>query len=231
MSTPGPIDCEIYAEQYLSAQADGELTPDELRTAEEHLRSCERCEAALARERELKTMVRSSAGVRKMPGPIESRIRAALANAPAIPARSHRARSERRAAWLPLALAAGLLVAILFSHLMRRSLESPAMFRTADEKLAAFPGNFVPNVPSATLKDVSDAYRRANLPSHMWYFSASGFKLVGGRIESMCNGRPVTYTLYSNPQGAVILCMRFNGVPRTLPPGATLKTADHLFYH
>jgi len=235
------MDCNEYIESYLSAHADGELAPDQLRDAEVHLAGCPRCTAELEGERALKALLREHIGVKRIPAPIEERIRTAVA---AEPVRTrprattlHRGSTilRRRATilgrrpWIPMAIAAALLVTLMTAHMMNRR-TAVAMFNLADDKLDTFTSEFEPNIPSESPAEVESAYRTAGMPSHMWDFTAAGYKMEGGRIETMPDGRRVTYTLYRGPFGASILCMRMNGIAMRPPPGAVMQSDDYQCY-
>jgi hypothetical protein len=233
------MDCNEYIESYLSAHADRELTPAQVRDAEAHLGGCAACRAELESERGLKALLRDHVGVRRIPAPIEARIRSALAVEPAAaepvweipPAATRRRRTMilQRRAWIPMAIAAMLLVTLITAHMINRSAGVP-MFDVADEKLDDFSSEFTPNVPSANPAEVSTAYHAAGMPSELWDFSNAGFKMAGGRIDTMPDGQRVVYTLYRGPFGASILCMMTNGVSMPPPPDAVMRTANHQCY-
>jgi hypothetical protein len=69
----------------------------------------------------------------------------------------------------------------------------------------------------------------AHMPNEMWDFSSSGFTLVGGRIDRLPDGNPVTYTFYRNPYND-ILCMRYKATDFSIPPGAIAEYEEHLLY-
>ena len=72
------MNCEEYITNYLSAHADGELTPAEERAVAQHLGSgpddgCAVCRARLAEERLLKALIRRQAATVKTPEEIQAR--------------------------------------------------------------------------------------------------------------------------------------------------------------
>jgi hypothetical protein len=75
------MNCEEYADRFLSAHADNELSGPERHLVDEHLRSCYRCRAWLAEEQALKADIRHHAGIVKAPADVRLRIRAALGEA------------------------------------------------------------------------------------------------------------------------------------------------------
>src|SRR5277367_3383332 len=110
------MDCNEYIESYLSAHADGELTPEQVRDAETHVAGCPRCTAELEGERALKALIREHIGVKPIPAPIDERIRVAIAAEP-VAHDSHATALHRgstilrrraailgRRAWIPMAI-------------------------------------------------------------------------------------------------------------------------------
>jgi len=237
------VDCIEYNERHLSAHADAELAPEELRAVEEHVAGCERCRAELAAERALKGRLRRLDD-RKAPAEVVARIRAALDGAmletasldghqarPGSPSglQSRVLRSPWR--WIPTAVAAAVVIAIALSRSNFGSYGSVPVFDQATEKLAAFEGDFAPNVPSDSVFALQRAYDAARMPSGIWNFTRFGFKLVGGRIDTTPAGRRVTYTLYRGPSNELILCMRFRGaIEMTISKDALMQMAGHSFY-
>jgi len=51
---------------------------------------------------------------------------------------------------------------------------------------------------SAELPDISASYEKMQMPPEFCDFAMAGYQLVGGRIDRLPNGEPVTYTLYRN---------------------------------
>jgi anti-sigma factor RsiW len=70
--------CRVFIRDFLSAQADGELSETERIAAEDHLRGCPRCRESLAEEQRLKDLVRTSAPLARVPADVRLRLRAAL---------------------------------------------------------------------------------------------------------------------------------------------------------
>ncbi len=241
------MNCIEYIENFLSAHADGELSPGELRDAEQHLRQCLGCRGRLDDERALKSLVRQHIEMRAIPAAMRQQLLDALdraasedesasdAGAPAQPA--HRL-LKRRAAWVPLAVAAMLAIVFAVARRFESNQSAPteasAPVRNPDFDIAIaaldrFQRGFAPNVPSDSAAALSAAYARAKMPDFIWNFGASGFKLAGGRLEKLDDGRKATYTLYRGAQNS-ILCTRFrNG--GAAPPANPAKTlSNHRFY-
>ncbi len=237
------MDCNEYIESHLSAHADGELAPDEARTVEEHVRGCERCQAALAEERALKALIHRRLGERKVPAAVAARIRQALdgaapdsvsINGPrpgTHAAAAPQARRRRAWVWIPTAIAAAVAIAMVLSRGNFAPYGSVPLFDQAATKLAAFQADFTPNVPSGSEMELAHAYDAARMPSGIWNFKTSGFRLVGGRVDTTPDGRRVTYTIYRGPSREIILCMRFRGaVEMAIPKDAIMRMAGHAFY-
>ncbi len=67
------------------------------------------------------------------------------------------------------------------------------------------------------------------MPAYMWDFGPEGFKLVGGRWQSLPDGTPVTYTWFHSVKGGVICMMRETDAFNP-PPGAREEYHHLLFY-
>jgi Putative zinc-finger len=232
------VNCDIYIRDFLSAHADGELAGDELRAAQEHVAECAGCRERLEEERVLKRTLREHAASLKAPAAIRSRIGAALdAEDAAARAAAHEAAPGRRAPsairrariWIPAAIVALLIVAFLAERGQRTSQPHVPAFDTAIAHLKTFEDHFEPNVPSDTPAHISEAYTDHNMPGFIWDFSHAGYRLVGGRLDHMPDGRPATFTLYRSGTDA-ILCT-YVEIPTFTPP---LKPAEaavtHVFY-
>ena len=232
------MECRDYIANLLSAHADGELSGSELGRAEEHVAKCERCRARLARERELKAVIRRS--VRRIETPPQ--VRESVLRAIEQEAGARRVSMLRRpAVWVPLALAASIALVFVSVRALRTGAggESEQItmhpggvpdFDVAIAKFESFNRRFHPNVPSDSFGDIAGAYVDAHMPGFIWNFNGSGLRLVGGRLDKLSDGRAVTYTFYKG-DGAAILCTRYkvsNGAP---PPGAVQAIGGHLFYN
>ncbi|MGH8011048.1 MAG: anti-sigma factor family protein [Candidatus Binataceae bacterium] len=75
------MECRQYRSKFLTPHADGQLSPREHRTAEQHVAMCAACRACLTDERALKAMVRGHAGIIKASAAIRADIRVMLADA------------------------------------------------------------------------------------------------------------------------------------------------------
>jgi len=228
------VDCGIYIEKYLSAHVDGELSADELRAAEEHLAGCADCRARFAEERAVKALMRERARMPRTPAMVRGSILAALDAAErrereAGADRPKRSPMRRARLWVPVALAA----AAMFAFVMLRGGASPAHaitpFDVAVEHYAKFAVDFEPTVKSNSLPDISSAYMDHHLPGILWNLQPSGYKLVGGRVEYLHDGRPVAFTYYRGDTGS-ILCTYMKAPGFEPPPGATRMTGVHNYY-
>ena len=88
---------------------------------------------------------------------------------------------------------------------------------------------FRPNVPSDSLEAVLTAYVEHGMPSYMWDFGPEGYKLVGGRIEHLPGGAPITYTWFAGGRGGILCTFRrIDGFQP--PPDARERRGHMLFY-
>jgi anti-sigma factor RsiW len=252
------LTCAEYRSRYLSAHADGELGPEELSAAEAHVGGCEQCRGLLGDERALKKLVRMHAGAVRSPTDLRIAIRGAMERATDSEARTSgrlsalrrsRLRWRSPAVWVPTALAAGIALIVLVPRMLDEGLDAPTAgpIITAPGKGAQSPGSvpefdiaiaaleqsnqrFEPNVPSGSFAEISNAYLKANMPAIVLNFNPAGFKLVGGRLDELPDGRLVTRTFYRGELGS-ILCNRFQARGMEAPPGAGHKSGEHHYYN
>jgi hypothetical protein len=246
------VNCEEYIINYVSAHADDELTPEEEGAVARHLGSgpqdgCAACRARLAEERLIKTLIRRQAATVKAPEEAQARIRAALDHIDRgrVPRRIGIAvvRELRRPrTWAPLAAAAMLFVVVWAGGLLPGMHRGAAPTDTGASSIPAaealdqavysyetFETAFRPTVPSGSLADIAMAYGEAEMPDTMWNFQYAGYGVVGGRIDQLPDGKPVTYTLYHGRNGD-ILCTRYKASDFAVPPGAVGDMHGHLLY-
>ena len=247
------MDCGTYIEQFLSAHADGELTGDELRAAEEHVAGCAECRERLKEERALKQILHEHLGALKTPTQVREQIRVALAHEQAneslagpgpVVRGAWQSKWLRPRVWIPGAIAALLVIGLTtlstFSpprHPAAQpdqaleeafSTDSVPLFDQAVRHLQGFEKKFEPNVPSGSPADISDAYLGHKMPGYLWNFGPSGFQLAGGRLERLPDGDLVAYTFYRGDKGG-ILCTyeHFQG---TFPTGPIHESQQHSYY-
>ncbi|MBV8056073.1 MAG: zf-HC2 domain-containing protein [Deltaproteobacteria bacterium] len=280
------MNCDEYIDQFLSADADGQLSAPERRLAEEHLRGCHQCCLRLGEELTLKASIRRHMGITKAPADVRLRLRAALGEAAepstrrdhasasavmsfreeatrqsvfssirgraAAPRHSSnetagRAVSARR--WLAiqfkrahyLAPVGFVIIVLAASTITFRAIfmsmsgraapdyeKSVPVFDFAIGRFNQLSQEFSPNVPaeafrrddsayfawveesdplrhvSAELPDISASYEKMQMPPEFCDFAMAGYELVGGRIDRMPDGDPVTYTLYRNQVSSIL---------------------------
>ena len=227
------VDCREYIESYLAAQADGELSAEELHAADKHLAVCARCQARLAQEHELKAVVRKRVRTAMAPAELRAAIHSALDRAGAERGRRRwlgdaAAEFARPKIWAPiLALAASIVFVVTMRGRIAR--EAPiAEFDPVVQKFTAFERHFEPNVP-LSFAAIAEHYHSAKAPAFIWNFGPVGFQLAGGRIDRLPDGSPITYTLYRGPRGSV-MCTRFKVDRITIPPGGRELRTDQYLY-
>jgi len=232
------VDCGTYIEKFLSAHVDGELSPDELRAAEEHLAGCANCRARFAEERAVKSLMRERAQMLRTPAMVRGSILAALDAADSAERRDRAASADRprRSAlrrvgpWIPVALAAAAVFAFV---MFRGGSMTPAHAITpldvAVDHYAQFSAHFEPTVKSNAPPDISAAYMDHHLPGVLWNLQPSGYKLVGARIENMRDGSPAAFTYYRGETGS-ILCTYMKAPGFEPPIGATKVIGEHNYY-
>jgi hypothetical protein len=231
------LDCGTYIADYLTPHADGELTGNQLAMAEAHVASCPQCAAALQEERELKAIVHVRAGMLRTPPQVRGSILAALDAADrrdtAQAAPQPRARRNPRVVRtlryaIPLAIAAALAFVVIILRNPTPAESYPA-FDYAVSHYDQFVDRFDPNVPSGSPGDIAAAFMDHKMPGYLWNFQPSGYKLMGGRLEKMPDGRWVTNTFYRSDDGA-ILCsfVAYSGLK--LPSDDNQDVGEHRMY-
>jgi hypothetical protein len=232
------VNCGDYIRDCLSAHADGELAGGELRAAEEHVAGCAECREQLAEERAIKAALRRHAAASATPAALRSRISAVLdTEDSAARAAAHRAALARRApsalrsarVWIPAAIAALLLIAFIAERGHRAREPHVPTFDLAIAELQKFEEHFEPNVPSDTPAHISEAYTDHNMPGYIWDFTRAGYRLIGGRLDHMPDGRPATFTLYRSGKDA-ILCTYVEIAMFAPPLRPAEQAVAHAFY-
>ena len=151
--------------------------------------------------------------------------------------REHAAIAAAAASWnwiglramVPAALAVSVALAIFVPHAGREKLAPIPDFDLAIASYQRALTGFRANVPSGSVAAVVTAYVEHGMPAYMWDFGPAGFPLMGGRIDRLPDGTPLTYTLFRGPQGGV-MCM----IKRTdafMPPAITHEEQRHLFFY
>ncbi len=246
------MNCEEYITKYLSVHADGELTPEEEYGVAEHLGSgaddgCAACRGRFAEERLLKALIRRQAATVKTPEELQAHVCATLDqfDRGPLPRRVGVAvvrELGRPRIWIPLAAAAVLIVALLVggglpgirrgTWLAGSGVSAIPASQALDQAVRSyenFENGFRPNVPSHSLAAIATAYGAAQMPNDMWNFQYAGYNAVGGRLDRLPDGNPVSYTLYRGRNGD-ILCARYKASDFTIPRGALAEHDSHSFY-
>ena len=150
---------------------------------------------------------------------------------------------SRPRTWIPLAAAAMLFVVLVAGGIVPGALRGTG--RSANSGVSAIPASealdqavysyetfetaFRPTVPASSLSAIAMAYGSADMPDLMWNFEFAGYGVVGGRIDRLPDGNPVTYTLYHG-RNSYILCTRYKASDFAMPPGAVGEIHGHLLY-
>ncbi|HYB91259.1 MAG TPA: anti-sigma factor [Candidatus Binataceae bacterium] len=225
------MDCSTYIENYLSAHADGELSGEEQRAADEHLAGCAECRARLFEERAIKAMLREGAALMSAPADVREKILTAIADEDK--RKSPLAVLRRARVWVPLVLAAA--AAVIFLVLPGRfARETPVpVFDIAISSYQTVAVHFEPNVEAIPPGDTSNAYlghfMGHEMPDYIWNFGTSGYKLAGRRLDRLQDGRDVVYTLYRGENDS-IFCVFFEAREDELPRGQTFASGAHVFF-
>jgi hypothetical protein len=82
---------------------------------------------------------------------------------------------------------------------------------------------------SDTADDVARAYREMSMPDDLIDLSSAGYRLAGGRADTLPDGRPITYTLYASDLGT-ILSICYPDASMAAPVGAVNWLGMRSFY-
>ena len=107
----------------------------------------------------------------------------------------------------PVWLTASLMLLIAIGT-TRRSLAPASELDLAVDGYQRAITSFIPNVPSNSVAEVLTAYVEHGMPSYMWDFGPDGFKLVGGRLDHLPDGTPVSFTLFRKDRSGVMCVFR-----------------------
>lgn len=207
----------------LGAHLDGELDLSLSLAADEHLAFCMACQWAYARERELRTLLRTRFPREGAPAALRERIRGALTKVE----RGARVGARRRwfywavpaAALVLLALGVGLwprsappvVSELVAKHVMYSRLDAPA------------------EIVSASHEAVSGWFKgKVRFDVAVPDFSPSGIRLVGGRLAELSD-REVAYLLYEKGRNLISL-FAFPSLGLALPSGGWARVGDGRFY-
>jgi len=225
------VDCKEYIETLLAADADGELTVDEAQAASQHVVICPECAQRLASERTLKSFVRRRLAIVATPAEVRRQIGAEL-DLVAKPQRAEQTRTLRPALrWAPLAIAAVLLVIILFA----RSSQKPRIpaFNQAIDNYSSIESKFIPTVSAESGVTLGPHYnewlsQQMGTPLAAWDFDKIGYRFVGGQSGRLPNGHPIVYTVYSGPKGNIV-CGYHQEANFVVPPGGQTIGIHHFY--
>jgi hypothetical protein len=131
--------------------------------------------------------------------------------------------------WYPVALAASIAMLVVALHSSSDNFAPVRNFDLAIESYEQSVTSFRPNVPSGSIDMVLAAYIEHGLPSYMWDFGPEGFKLVGGRVDQLPDGTPVSYTWFRK-RNTGVMCM-FKATVGFEPPALAHEPRDGMLFY
>ena len=129
----------------------------------------------------------------------------------------------------PVALAASMAMLVVALYSSGDNFESVRNFDLAIESYEQSLSSFRSNVPSGSIDTVLAAYIEHGMPSYMWDFGPDGFKLVGGRMDQLPDGTPVSYTWFRKEKTGV-MCM-FRATVGFNPPALAHDRRDGMLFY
>jgi anti-sigma factor RsiW len=200
----------------LQAYVDAELSPEETRAVEAHLRGCEPCAAEVRLQNRMKREVRM-AGKAYSPS-LEFRRRVEAAIAP-------QKKARRFTMWMPsLAMAAVLLIAALFGWQQMRPRTDATLAELVDTHVATLASASPVDVVSTDRHTVKPWFQGKvpftfNLPE----FKDTGFTLLGGRVTYL-QQQPAAQLLFQVRQHKISVFIQ-----QERPSGASDEKTQNAF--
>jgi anti-sigma factor RsiW len=205
---------------------DGRLSAAERAAAEAHLAGCAECARELDALRVAKdALARARTVERALPPALASAISAALdreAAAPTPPAA--RLRLSPRPA-----IALGLLVLVGFAlaTVLWRARREPAVPAAIARAYVDYRGQKMPlELRTANTAEMEEFFAAHGIafPTHVYDLGMMGFRLVGGRVHGLPEGRPSALFAYEAVKdGVAVLCDMYAGRLEDLPPPAETR--------
>ena len=192
------LDCKQVLE-LMTAFADGEVDAGQRDAVTRHLDQCRPCSLELANLNSLKSAMRADALLFNAPGALVKRVNSLIDKAADPADKPAPARPTPRLKWLPLAAAAGVVVAagvaayVLFMPSAQQRMEKLAV---AEHQRAVQSQHLVDFATSDPQKMIAWFTSNSKLtPPMVPYRMAAGFVLVGGRLDSL-GDRPVAALVF-----------------------------------
>lgn len=185
----------------------GELPDDQRRELEEHLATCEECQAELDAVQAIRGATRKLADAVSLPPGFEEETRNRLEPRP-------RASSAPRM-WL--AVAAAFLLAV-WALVSLRTPPPPDLTRAALESFRLHQAGELPLAITTTDEAVLEGFfaRQLDFDARVIDLRMMEFGLAGGRVHELL-GRPSALYAYRGPDGRVVVCQMLPGTLEELP--------------
>ncbi|HTY56275.1 MAG TPA: NrsF family protein [Candidatus Binataceae bacterium] len=132
-------------------------------------------------------------------------------------------------AFFPVALSAAIILLAVFLRGQREIALAIPDFDLAIDGYGQSLVSFQSNVPTESLASVMKAYIEHGMPAYMWDFGPDGYKMVGGRVDTLADGSPITYTLYRGNAGAIFCVIRATDAFK--PPAGVFAEHRHYFFY
>ncbi|HEX9755341.1 MAG TPA: zf-HC2 domain-containing protein [Gemmatimonadales bacterium] len=207
---------------------DERLPPEGQRDVEAHLAGCERCRRELDLLRRVRAAVREGLPSREVPPALLERVTAALAAETAVsgasrPPAAKAVRSLRRRVLVGLALAAGLILAVVLARPGRQDPVAAAAEDFAGYRAGRLALELETNDPA----ELERFFTSAGLPftTRVFDFGMMGYRLTGGRVHRFA-GRPSALFAYQSDNGRRLICEMYEGRLSDLPSGAAERDHD-----
>lgn len=211
----------------LDTYLDRELDVARSLDAQEHLAFCMACQWTYAKERELRTLLKTRTPRVAAPAELNARVRALLTTAARPASRPLVHRSLR---WASVPVAALVLLALAFGLRAALAPSSPLVVTELVAKHQMYSRVDAPaEIASANQDTVSGWFRgRVRFTVPVPDFSPSGIRLIGARLSTLSD-REVAYLLYEKGRNLVSL-FAFDKRGLALPADGWIQVGDSRFY-
>lgn len=227
------MNCETY-QDFVAAQVDGGLTPEERQEVEQHLATCPNCRRLFAQESRFRATFAARRLVVPVPVVVEQRLRAALA-AEHMPTLSWRGRPSGFLLQPRLAFGlavAGLLTILVLPRLISRNPDPVWFLQIVDSYQAATEGRVSLTYSIRDPQELEKALNgsgQLDFVTHVLDLRAAGYRLEGGQIVRT-KEHPVAVVLYKGEDGPIV-CLRQRGMAPPMPEEGRGMKGRYMYSH
>lgn len=213
------MNCE-QAQEWITALIDSELSEAERRAIEGHIAGCRRCQRIYEQERQIKQQIRSASAAVTAPAALRRMIDESMPQPRGWRRFNERIKALLAVPWIRPALAAALLLVVLYPFIFRGAAERGIALATLTTHAEIEAGGKImerAGDPAELKRKLIQAVGGRFAPMG---FDLSALKLhpISGFVEKI-GGRDVLVTVYRG-EGPDVTCFTFLGSESDAPPDA-----------